>query len=108
IQVDINAAHGHGSQVDEKNRCKIDEGNKRKNANRCSERPERTETGEENLSQSTIGVHNEDAGNPSKSSECIEGDEEDLWKSSEVSLPTTKDPSIIKIISIFLMRHLMR
>ncbi|XP_026437408.1 uncharacterized protein LOC113335599 [Papaver somniferum] len=95
IQVDMDAARGHDSQVDEKNPWGIDEGNKRVKGKYS----ERTESDEENPSQSITG----DAGNSSKASE---GDEEDLLESSEVS--TSKDPSIIKFISVFYMPYLMR
>ncbi|KAI3830624.1 hypothetical protein MKX03_016456, partial [Papaver bracteatum] len=98
IQVDMDAAPGHDSQVDEKNLWGIDEGNKRVKGKYS----EMIESDEENPSQIITG----DAGNSSKASEGTEGDAEDLLESSEVS--TSKDPSIIKFISVFFMPYLMR
>ncbi|XP_026437573.1 uncharacterized protein LOC113335761 isoform X6 [Papaver somniferum] len=107
IQVDMDSAHCHDNKVEEKNSWRIDERNKREKDN-CSESSESSETDEENPSQSIIGTNNEDAGNPSKTSEEIKGNEKGLSESSELSLPTCKDSSIIKCISIFIMPYLMR
>ncbi|KAI3920270.1 hypothetical protein MKW92_038861 [Papaver armeniacum] len=107
IQVDMDAADCNDSKVDEKNPWRIDEENKREKDN-LSESSQSSETDEENPSQSIIGANNEDAGNPSKSSKGIEGSAKVLSESFEVSLPTTKDSSIIKRISNFIMPYLMR
>ncbi|RZC90102.1 hypothetical protein C5167_044732 [Papaver somniferum] len=103
IQVDMDAAHGYDSQIDDKNTCGIDERNERENG-KCSES---TESDEENPSQS-IRANIEDAGNPSKSPEGIIGDEDHLSVGYEVPLSTSKDPSIIQSISILSMPYLMR
>ncbi|KAI3920271.1 hypothetical protein MKW92_038862 [Papaver armeniacum] len=107
IQVDMDAAHCHDSDVNEKNPSRIYEGNRREKGNR-SESSESSETDEENPSQSIIGDNNEDAGNPSRSSKGIEGNVKGLLENSEVPLPTSKDSSVIKCISIFIMPCLMR
>ncbi|XP_026442321.1 uncharacterized protein LOC113341790 isoform X2 [Papaver somniferum] len=103
IQVDMDAAHFHDSDVNEKNPSRIYEGNRTEKGNR-SESSESSETDEENPSQSIIG----DNGNPSRSSKGTERNEKGLLENSEVPLPTSKDSSIIKCISIFIMPCLIR
>ncbi|KAI3945609.1 hypothetical protein MKW92_029400 [Papaver armeniacum] len=100
IQVDMDAARGHDSQVDEKNPWGIDDGEENEKG-KCSER---TGSDEENPLENII----EGAGSSLKSSKGIEGDEEDLLESSEVSVSTSKDSSMIKFMSIFFMPYLMR
>ncbi|KAI3830634.1 hypothetical protein MKX03_016466 [Papaver bracteatum] len=90
IPVNMDAVHGHDSQVDEKNPWGIGVGNKREKAKYS----ESTESDEENPPQSIIGAENEDAGNSSKS--------------SKVSLSSSKITSMIKFISIFFMPYLMQ
>ncbi|XP_026437589.1 uncharacterized protein LOC113335768 isoform X2 [Papaver somniferum] len=93
IQVDIDAAHGNDSQLDDKNSWEIDEG---------------TESDEENPSPSIMRSDVEDAGNSSKSSRGSKENEDDLSEGSKVPLSTSKDSSIIKSISILCMPYLMR
>ncbi|KAI3830625.1 hypothetical protein MKX03_016457 [Papaver bracteatum] len=92
IQVDMDAAHGYDSQVEDKNTCGIDEGNERENENPSLSRR----------------VNIEDAGNSSKSSEGIIGDEDHLSVGYKVPLSTSKDSSIIQSFSILFMPYLMR
>ncbi|XP_026442324.1 ankyrin repeat-containing protein NPR4-like isoform X2 [Papaver somniferum] len=82
IQVDMDAAHIHDNIVEEKNSWRIDERNKREKDN-CSDSSESSETDEENPSQSIIETNNEDAGNPSKTSKEIKGNEKCHLESSE-------------------------
>ncbi|KAI3830629.1 hypothetical protein MKX03_016461 [Papaver bracteatum] len=103
IQVDMDAGHGYDRQIDDKNAWGIDVVNKRENG-KCSVS---TVSDEENPSQS-IRANIEDAGNSSKSSKGIIGDEDHLSVGYKVSLSTSKDPSIIKSISIIFMPYLMR
>ncbi|RZC90105.1 hypothetical protein C5167_044738 [Papaver somniferum] len=103
VQVDMDAVHGYDSQVDDKNAWEIDERDERENG-KCSER---TGSDEENPSQS-IRANIEDAGNSSKSSDGIIGDEDHLSVGYKVPLSTSKDPSIIQSISILSMPYLMR
>ncbi|RZC92373.1 hypothetical protein C5167_003978 [Papaver somniferum] len=84
IQVDMDAAHIHDNIVEEKNSWRIDERNKREKDN-CSDSSESSETDEENPSQSIIETNNEDAGNPSKTSKEIKGNEKCHLESSEVT-----------------------
>ncbi|MCL7047933.1 hypothetical protein MKW94_022623, partial [Papaver nudicaule] len=84
IQVDMDAAHGWNER--EKGKY-----------------TESTGSDEENPSQSIIGSNIEGAG-----SEGIREREDDLSEGSEVPLSSTKDPSIIKSISILFMPYLMQ
>ncbi|KAI3980200.1 hypothetical protein MKX01_033341 [Papaver californicum] len=89
IQVDMDAAHGNDSQLEDKNSWGIDEGNERENG----EYSESTESDEENSSPSIMRA----------------GDDDDLSKGSEVPLSTTsKDSSIINSVSMLFMTYLMR